>query len=115
MKRVTFLLLFFSLILSTQAQNLKGTVMGQDQEPIPGANVVVKETQQGAITDFDGHFSIDVKEFPLTIKVSFVGYKPIEMKVSGPQNLTIQLEENNEFLDDVVVTASRGKEKIKES
>ncbi len=115
MKKITFLVLFLSILFSANAQKLTGVVIDKNNDPVPGANIVVKETQDGATTDFDGKFTISIKEFPVTLQISFVGYKPVEKTINGPQTLKIVLEENNEFLDDVVVTASRGKEKIKES
>ncbi len=115
MKKIILSVLFLSLFFNGLAQKLEGRVVDQANDPVAGANVYVKETQQGVITDFEGNFSIDVKEFPITIEISFVGYKPVTRQLNGPETLNIVLEENNEFLDDVVVTASRGKEKIKES
>ncbi len=115
MKKITLLFLFFGLTMIGHAQKLTGVVTDQNNEPVPGANIIVTETGQGNTSDFDGKFSINISEFPVTIKVSFVGYTPVEMKINAPKDLKIILKENNEFLDDVVVTASRGKEKIKES
>ncbi len=115
MRKITLFLFFLSLAVMGQAQKLQGLVVDQHQEAIPGANIMVVETNQGTTSDFDGKFVIDVKEFPVTLKVSFMGYESVTLKVNGPQKLKIVLKDNNEFLDDVVVTASRGKEKIKES
>ncbi len=115
MKKLTFMMLFLGVMLSTYAQKLTGIVIDANNDPIPGANVIVKETQSGTTTDFEGNFTITIKEFPVTLQVSFIGYQPVEMKINGPQTLKIILKENNEFLEDVVVTASRSKEKIKES
>jgi len=115
MKKIILMFLFFSLTTFGQTKKITGVVTGTDQEPIPGANVIVKETGQGSTTNFDGVFIINVNEFPVTIKVSYIGYKPVEIKVDNENKINVTLEENNEFLDDVVVTASRGSEKIKES
>jgi len=115
MKKITLLFLFLSFTLTGQAQKLTGIVIDENNDPIPGANIIVVETNQGNTSDFEGNFTINVTEFPVTLKVSFVGYAPVEMKINAPQELKVVLKENNEFLDDVVVTASRGKEKIKES
>jgi len=115
MKKITFLLLFLGMAITGQAQKLKGKVLDQNQDPIPGANILVKETGQGTTSNFDGDFIIDIKEFPVTLNISYIGYKPVVVKLEGPKEIKIILKENNEFLDDVVVTASRGKEKIKES
>ncbi len=115
MKKITLFLFFLGLVTIAQAQKLKGVVVDQNNEAIPGANIMVVETNQGTSSDFDGKFYIDIKEFPVTLKVSFMGYQPVTLKLDAPKTLKIVLKDNNEFLDDVVVTASRGKEKIKES
>ena len=115
MRKIILFTLLLGFTLTGYAQKLTGKVVDEQNDPVPGANVIVKETDQGTTTNFNGEFSIDIKEFPVTIEVSFVGYKPEKITLNGPKTLNIVLKENNEFLDDVVVTASRGKEKIKES
>jgi len=116
MRKLTFLLLFFGLsTMLVQAQKITGTVTDPNKDPIPGVNVIIKETNQGTTTDFNGKFTLNAKEFPITLEISFVGYKPVIKVLNGPETVEIILQESNEFLDDVVITASRGKEKIKES
>ena len=115
MKKFTLLFLFFSLAVWGQNQKITGIVTDENNEPVPGANVIIVETGQGTTTNFDGVFSLAAEKFPATIKISYIGYKPIVIEVKNSGEIQVQLKENNEFLDDVVVTASRGKEKIKES
>ena len=115
MKKITFLFLFFSLTLMGQNKKITGIVTDQENLAIPEATIIVKETNQGTTTNFDGFFSLEVQQFPVTIEVSFIGYQSVQIKVEAPKEIKIQLLENNQFLDDVIVTASRGKEKIKES
>jgi outer membrane receptor protein involved in Fe transport len=115
MKKISLLFLFFSLIAMGQNKKISGKVVDVNQEPIPGANVIIIETGQGAVTDFEGVFHLKVERLPVTIEASYVGYKNSKITVSDNNPVQITLKENNEFLDDVVVTASRGKELIKES
>ena len=115
MRKIIVIALFLNFTLAGYGQKLTGKVVDEHNDPIPGANVIVKQTDQGTTTDFNGKFFIDIKEFPVTIEISYVGYQPEKITLNGPKTLNIILKENNEFLDDVVVTASRGKEKIKES
>ena len=70
-------------------------------EPIIGANVLVKGTTNGTITDFDGNYEL---EAPVgsTLTVSFIGYKTIEVKATAEKQ-TIRLTEDTETLDEVVV------------
>ena len=85
------------------AQNVvKGTVNDEAGEPIIGATVKVKGSQTGAITDFNGNFSVEAAS-NATLSVSYVGYVPQDVKVSGRNNLTIVLKEDAQMLNDVVV------------
>jgi TonB-linked SusC/RagA family outer membrane protein len=87
-----------------QAQNLTvtGTVLsGTDKEPIIGATVVeTGQTTNGTITDFDGNFSLTVKQ-GASITVSYIGFKSQTLKADA--QMTITLSEDNEMLDEVVV------------
>ena len=85
------------------AQNVvKGTVNDEAGEPIIGATVKVKGSNVGAITDFDGKFSVDAAS-NATLTVSYVGYLTQDVKVAGKNNLTIVLKEDAQMLNDVVV------------
>ena len=77
-------------------------VYAEDNEPVIGANVQVKGTQQGAITDIDGKFIF--KGLPLSSKliISYVGLKSQEVKVKS--NLKIEMESDAQMLEGVVVT-----------
>lgn len=93
-------------IQRTQQQNntVKGKVIDIKGEPIIGATVKETGTNNGAITDINGLFSIGVKA-NASIEVSFVGYKTETIKAIPGKTLTITLKEDNEMLDEVVVTA----------
>jgi len=96
-----FLLCLFPM--GALAQNVvKGTVNDEAGEPIIGATVKVKGSQTGAITDFNGNFSVEAAS-NATLSVSYVGYVPQNVKVSGRNNLTIVLKEDAQMLNDVVV------------
>jgi len=94
-----------------------GTVVDDTQEPLIGANVVLKGTTSGTITDFDGNFTLVISEkTPFTLVVSYVGYKNAEIQITGNQTgLRVVLEDASSVLDEVVVSASRVEEKILES
>lgn len=97
-----FLMACLMTVLQAQAQtNVTGTVVDQTDEPMVGASVIVAGSQQGTSTDIDGNFSIAAKQGQ-TLRVSYVGYKTQDVKVSGT-NLRIVLEEDNALLDEVVV------------
>ena len=115
MKKATLLLfLLFSLNIFSQQTKISGKVFDAEGNAIPGANIIIPNTNTGTVTDFDGNFSMMVESLPVTIKVSYVGYEPVTIKVETTQPVKVVLQENS-FLDDVVVTASRTQEKVKES
>ena len=82
------------------AQSISGNVSSEDG-PLPGATVVVKGTEKGTSTDFDGNYTIDASDGDVLI-VSFIGFETQEVAVSGDQ-VDVVLAEGNE-LDEVVVT-----------
>ena len=82
------------------AQSISGNVSSEDG-PLPGATVVVKGTENGTSTDFDGNFTINASDGDVLI-VSFIGFETQEVAVSGDQ-VDVVLAEGNE-LDEVVVT-----------
>ena len=85
-----------------QAGTVKGTVVDATGEPIIGANIMVKGTTNGCITDIDGNFSLSNAKG--TLVVSFIGYKSQEIAVKGNEtNLKVVLAEDSEMLDEVVV------------
>lgn len=106
MKKQLFLLFFSFLALVSQARTVTGTVtQASDGEPIIGASVAVAGLQGGAVTDIDGHYSINVPEGKDILNFSFVGMKPQSVHINGRSVVDVVLEENTEVLSEVVVTA----------
>jgi len=102
-----FLLLFFAGVVNSNAQTVvSGTVTDQSGELLPGAEITVMGTKTGAITDFDGKFSITAKTGD-RIKVAFVGMASQIKKVAG-SSMNFVLKEDALGLDEVVVTAQSG-------
>ncbi|TDT41929.1 TonB-dependent receptor-like protein [Maribacter spongiicola] len=97
--------------------NINGNVVDQNNEPIPGANIVIVGTTIGTVTDFDGNFNLATSEVPpFKIEVSSIGYTSIKESItSASQTITIILNESQTFLDEVVISASRTPERIFES
>jgi outer membrane receptor protein involved in Fe transport len=93
-----------------------GTVNDESGMPLPGANVIVMGTSSGAISDFDGKFTLSVSQAPpFTVQISSVGFTSATEEVTANnQDLSITLIEGS-FLDEVVVTASRVPQRIFES
>ncbi|MGB6151758.1 MAG: carboxypeptidase-like regulatory domain-containing protein, partial [Pricia sp.] len=84
---------------------ITGTVVDEMNQPLAGANIVVKGTANGVSTDFDGNFSIEVSEASGTLVVSYIGYLPKQITFNGPGAISqIALQEDAESLDEVIVT-----------
>ena len=96
-----FLLCLFPLGAMAQSI-LKGTVNDEAGEPVIGATVKVQGSQKGAITDFNGNFSVEA-EPNATLTISYVGYETQNVKVAGRNDIVITLKEDNTTLNDVVV------------
>ncbi|WP_018622990.1 carboxypeptidase-like regulatory domain-containing protein [Spirosoma luteum] len=85
-KRIPILLFFMCLgVLNTQAQiNLAGVVTDENEQPLAGATIVIRNTNTGTTTQNDGQFALQTTgELPLTISVSFIGYQPRNVQVRG--------------------------------
>lgn len=88
--------------VAQQTAKIKGKVLdARTGEPVIGANVVVKGTTNGSITNFDGEYELTAP-IGSTLSISFIGYKSIEVKATGGLQ-TIKLDEDSEALDEVIV------------
>lgn len=87
---------------SQQKKTITGTIVDPSGMPVIGANVMVKGTTNGTITDMDGKFSLEVPKESMLV-VSYIGYANQEIKVSNQTNLSIALKEDAEALDELVV------------
>ena len=87
-----------------QIKKITGKVVDASGEPVIGASVLVKGTGTGAVTDIDGKFSVDAS-VGSTLEVSFVGYTPIEVKVTSSNVYNVVLKDDTQVLSEVVVTA----------
>ena len=85
-----------------QSKKITGTVVDGAGEPLIGVSVQLKDSKVGAITDFDGKFSIDAPA-NATLVVSYVGFKTQEVNVGNQSVLVIRMEDDNQLLDEVVV------------
>ncbi|MBW8201765.1 TonB-dependent receptor domain-containing protein [Flagellimonas abyssi] len=105
MKRMKLAFLFVLLVSFTgMAQEVTGTVYDDQNVPLPGASVQVKGTTTGAITDFDGNYSIEASTGDILV-FSYVGFNTQEATVTG-NTLDVTLQAGLE-LENVVVVGSR--------
>ena len=104
-KQSIFICLLFFMSISVYSQNtITGIVSSaDDDQPIPGANIIVKGTSIGASTDFDGLFKLENVSPKDVLLISFMGYKPIEVTVGSQTQINIKLETDSQALDEIVV------------
>ena len=86
-----------------QSKVVKGQITDESNEGVIGANVLVKGTTNGVITDIDGNYSISVSGNNAVLVISFIGYKTQEIKVGNQTTINVKLVEDSEVLDEVVV------------
>ncbi|GGE04710.1 TonB-dependent receptor [Psychroflexus salis] len=111
MRKIITLIAFIGAIFFSQinAQTITGNVIDEEGIPIPGVNVAIKSIGKGAVTDFDGFFSIsNLEDGTFELLASYLGYKDFTktIEISGEQNveLTIKLVMDAQSLDQVIVT-----------
>jgi len=102
-KKVLLVSLFLLSGYAFAQQNVSGLVTDESGVPLPGATVVVDQTNNGTTTDFDGNYSISVSNGQ-SISISFVGYKTINILVADGADYDVSLQPDS-LLDEVVVTA----------
>jgi TonB-linked SusC/RagA family outer membrane protein len=88
-------------LVYAQQGKIMGQVLNKANEPILGASVIVEGSGKGTKTDNAGKFELDANKGVLVI--SFIGYKTLKVPLDGKSNLTIQLENDEHVLEDVVV------------
>ena len=109
LKQKALLLLLFLPLIAFAQEVITGTVtQAGGNEPLSGANVLVKGTSTGTITDFDGNFSLTVESVPVTLEVSSTGSTTQDFEVSSTQPVIIGLAEGVS-LDEVVLVGNRSK------
>jgi TonB-dependent starch-binding outer membrane protein SusC len=97
-----------------QGTRISGNVTDPDGIPLPGVNIVEVGTNNGAVTDLDGNYSITVSSEDAVLRFSFVGYLTEEIVVGGQTSIDVMLMEDIQALDEVVVVGfgSRAKKDL---
>ncbi len=121
--RISFLILFL-LVLKAQAEQvnfketktstvidvlqtierktIKGIIVDLKGQPIIGGNIIEKGTSNGTVTDYDGNFTLNVKNNAV-LKISYIGYLEQEIATSGKNTLNVVLLEDTKILDELIV------------
>jgi len=90
--------------ISAQQRSVSGNVSDQNGLPLPGVNIIVKGTQEGTQTDFDGNYSIIASEGE-ELLFTYLGLKDIIVTIGKTNRIDVQMEEDAQALDEIVVTA----------
>lgn len=111
-----YLTLFFCGI--TFAQNsFKGVVTDENGQPIPGANISINGSKEGAVSDYDGSFVLTTQKAPpFTLDVTAIGFQSSSVSLSSvSQKIQIRIKSEQTQLNEIVVSASRAPERVLQS
>lgn len=94
-------------------RTLTGVIVDDtDDSPIIGANVVIKGSKTGVITDAEGRFSIPINEKGGTLEISYIGYKKQTMYITDQGFVNIRMKSDNEMLNEVVIVGAGVQKKV---
>ena len=104
-------------VVSYAQTTVQGKVVDENNEPIPGANVVLVGKAEGTTTDFDGNFTFNTSEQPpFSLRFTSIGFSDFVLSItSNNQTISVTLREASTILDEIVISASRTPERIFES
>ncbi|MBA4153149.1 TonB-dependent receptor [Flavobacterium sp.] len=117
MKVYLFILTLFFCSITFAQTSISGNVVDEKNQPIPGASIKIVGEAIGAVTDFNGNFSLTTqKKPPFSVEVSSIGFstKTLEINANN-QKISVVLSDEETRLDEIVVSASRAPERIRES
>ena len=116
MKTILPYLMLLFCGLSFSQTTITGSVVDDNSQPIPGANIIIVGTSTGTVTDFDGNFSLTTNlNPPFSLQGSSVGFETVTLEVtSNNQNINFILNEGTSLVE-VVISASRTPERVFES
>ena len=114
MKRI---ILLFSLMLSfsvlfAQQKSVTGRVTDENNEPVPGANVVVKGTTIGTVTDMDGNYKLQVPATAKLLNVTFIGFESQDVAIAGRLKIDIKIKQSSIGLEEVVAVGYGTQKKV---
>ncbi|MDE6498105.1 MAG: TonB-dependent receptor, partial [Muribaculaceae bacterium] len=96
---------------ASAAITVTGQVVDDQDEPIIGASITVPGSNAAAISDYDGNFKFNVPDNTKEIRISYVGFKTINLKAAKDLGV-IKMETDNKLLNDVIVTQAIGKTRV---
>ena len=100
---VMVIFLLFIPYFTYAQQNITGVISDESGVPLPGVNVVIKGTNTGTTTDFNGNYSINASDTDI-LTFSFVGFIDQEIEVGNADSFNLSLQMGSDELDEVVLT-----------
>lgn len=107
------LFVFFFAVGVTYGQEkitVAGTITSAEGELLPGVSIIVKNSTQGVVSDFDGLYQIEAASDAILV-FSYIGFKKVEIPIAGQTTIDVQMVEDVAALDEVVVTGFSTQEK----
>src|SRR4030095_13648045 len=98
------LVMLLPLLGMAQQRNISGTVKGENQSPLQGATINVKNTNRVTQTDVNGHFSVQAATGEILV-ITYVGYEPQELNVNNSSVVAVTMNVSGSNMNEVVVTA----------
>ncbi|CAM4346830.1 SusC/RagA family TonB-linked outer membrane protein [Gillisia hiemivivida] len=111
---LTLLLVFMVQLTFAQERTVTGTVSDSEGLPLPGVNIIIKDTNSGTQTDFDGNYTLRARAGDILV-FTFVGYAKNEIAVGGARVINATLDVDAAALDEVVIQGYRSSTKEKSS
>ena len=109
---IFYLLLLIPIGQMVFSQNtISGTVKDQTGQPLPGATVMIENTNRGTTTDFDGNFNISASKGEILV-FSFVGFTTTKVTIGDDNTVKVILQEDAAQLDEVVVVGYGTQKKV---
>ena len=90
-------------VFGQNTQTIRGKVVDEKNESLPGVSIILKNTNTGTVTDIDGNFTLTVPAGEQTLVVSFVGMETQEVAVSGASSVQVSMKESSQEIEEVVV------------
>ncbi|WP_345276901.1 TonB-dependent receptor [Litoribaculum gwangyangense] len=91
---------------------VSGIVSDVNGQPLPGANIIEKGTNNGTLTDFDGNYYITLKTSNTTLVISYLGYQTQEISINGQDTVNVVLIEDTTSLDEIIVVGYGAQKKV---
>lgn len=103
MKQIALIISILCFGFTVTSQNIvKGIITDEQGQPVPGVNILEKNTTNGFVSDFDGNYSISVEDNAILV-FSYLGFKTQEVNVNNRGNIDVVMITDNSELDEVVV------------